>query len=329
MSDENEEMKDKLQEEQGSEATANLTSEKEAKSSRMDGAKAFFRALYAGGDEESLPEMGLEGTTEAQSSVQRGSCKSCEGLQLQLSEAERKTAEYENLYKRMMADFENFRRRVEREREEYQSAGVHRTVESLLPALDDMDRALATLTSDTSKEKLLEGIKLVFSRLSRCLEQVGVKPLMSVGEPFDPKFHEPVQEVETTEFPDGAVVQELRRGYIINDKVIRPALVNVASNSGQGQVETSVELSANEESSGSNEPGQAGDLDVSGEHKTKDSHKNRGSARSEKKDSSPESEGKVYDLSEFANMDDTDVELANNLEGYVETQASGNRSLDE
>lgn len=196
-------------------ATSEGTTER---GSRMDAAKAFFRALNAGDDMQA-------------SSNEQSTCSSCSYMEQQVKDAEQKSTEADFLYKRMAADFENYRKRMDREREEFQAVGVQKIVEALLPALDDMDRAASSLNEDTPAAKLLESLKLVYNRISKSMEQIGVKAMVAVGEPFDPKYHEPVQEIETTEFPDGVVMQELRRGYILNERVIRPTLVNVASNS--------------------------------------------------------------------------------------------------
>lgn len=203
--------------------------QEEESASRMDAAKAFFRALHAGG-ETAAPDFGK---SENEHSGGRGPCPSCQRFEAALGEAEQKAAEADSLYRRMAADFDNYRRRIDREREDFQAAGIQKAVEAMLPALDDMDRAQMSLNPDLPTEKVIESLSLVFSRITRCLEQMGVKPLSVVGVHFDPKFHEPVQEIPTSEYPDGVVMQELRRGYTFNDRVIRPALVNVASNTGE------------------------------------------------------------------------------------------------
>jgi hypothetical protein len=93
-----------------------------------------------------------------------------------------------------------------------------------------MDRAKSSLQNVTDPKAIVDSLNLVFARFSKCLDATGVKQMEVLGEPFDPRLHEPVQEVETNEYPDGAVALELRRGYVYKDKVLRPALVNVASN---------------------------------------------------------------------------------------------------
>ncbi|MBI4533074.1 MAG: nucleotide exchange factor GrpE [Candidatus Melainabacteria bacterium] len=284
-----------LNNEQG-QAPQTVSGNEDDKGTRMDAAKAFFRALHAG-TEEVAPDLELTGVPErekASSSVQV--CANCQHLESQLAQTQQRLHESENLYKRVLADFDNFRRRIDREREEFLNVGIQKAVESLLPALDDMDRAQASLTSEMSAEKLLESLRLVFTRVSRCLEQLGVQPLSVLGQHFDPKFHEPVQEVATTEFPDGSVVHELRRGYTLNDKVIRPALVNVASNASVDEADSSGSLSSD-----------------TGEPRCESSQ-----------------EPKVYDLSEFedVNLDDERSEINSNE--CLETPAGGSRAaLDE
>ncbi len=196
------------------------SNDSEEKGSRMDAAKAFFRQMYAGEDpvaNESAP------TSQADS-------RRVKELESQIKEFEQRTTEAENLYKRMAADFDNFRRRMEREREEFANAGVRKAAEAIIPALDDLDRALMYLTPETSADKVIESFKLVANRITQCLESAGLKRLNTKGEIFDPRFHEPVQQIETTEAPDQSILHELRGGYILGDRVIRPALVNVALN---------------------------------------------------------------------------------------------------
>jgi molecular chaperone GrpE len=150
-------------------------------------------------------------------------------MQQQMSQIEARASEIENLYKRMAADFDNYRKRTEREREELLGLGAQRAVESILPAVDDLDRAQGSFTPESEARSILESLKLVYNRFTKSLEQLGVKAMDVIGQPFDPKFHEPVQQVETHEQPEGAIVHDLRRGYLMRDKVIRPSLVNVAT----------------------------------------------------------------------------------------------------
>lgn len=206
----------------------------EDRSSRMNAAKAFYRAMYAG--EDVVPDdFGMSSGREARVEGSR-TCGNCESMQQQMSSAEAKASEVDNLYKRMAADFDNYRKRTDREKEELLGLGMQRAVEALLPAVDDLDRAQGSFNADSEAKAILESLKLIYTRFTKCLEQMGVKPMEVVGQPFDPKFHEPVQQVETNDVPEGAIVHDLRRGYLMKDKVIRPSLVNVAVSAGPEEV---------------------------------------------------------------------------------------------
>lgn len=200
---------------------------------RGDRAKAFFRAMYAGGEPDP-DQFGIDvGQKEEKNSAVNTAALA--HLESQLKEAEQKATEAENLYKRMAADFENYRKRVDREREEFQSLGMQKAFETILPALDDLEMATSKLTEKTESKVMFDSLKMVFSRLNRCLEMAGIKQMTVVGEVFDPRLHEPVQEVPTREVPDGCVAQQLRAGWMFKDKILRPALVNVATTPGDEQ----------------------------------------------------------------------------------------------
>jgi molecular chaperone GrpE (heat shock protein) len=202
---------------------------------RNDRAKAFFRAMYAGGEPDP-DQFGIDvGQKQAQSdSVSQAAIAHLEG---QLKEAEQRATDAESLYKRMAADFDNFRKRMEREREEFQSIGMQRAFEAILPALDDLDMASSRLNENTDSKVMFDSMKMVFTRLNRCLEQIGIKKMVVVGQPFDPRVHEPVQEIATREVEPGAVVHELRAGWNFKEKTLRPALVNVATAPSEDEAE--------------------------------------------------------------------------------------------
>ena len=201
----------------------------EDRANRMNAAKAFYRAMYAG-EEVAPDDFGMNDGSAPRAQTHTGPCPNCARLEAQSAEFEKQKNEAENFYKRIAADFENYRRRLDREREEFQGLGIQKAIEQILPALDDMDRAKTSLQTVTDPKAILDSLNLVFTRFAKCLEATGVKQMEVIGEPFDPRLHEPVQEVESNEFADGAVIHELRRGYVYKDKVLRPALVNVASN---------------------------------------------------------------------------------------------------
>lgn len=189
--------------------------------SRLDAAKAFFRAMYAG-DEPEKPAASQNDAPVDNRRVQQ--------LEMQCKDLEQRAADAESAYKRLMADFDNFRRRVERERDEYTNNGIKKAAEAFINGLDDLDRALLYLTPETPAQKIVESFQLVGSRIFACMEQAGIKRMDTKGVEFDPRLHEPVMQVDSADHPDNTIVQELRAGYFLGDKVMRAALVSVASN---------------------------------------------------------------------------------------------------
>jgi molecular chaperone GrpE (heat shock protein) len=198
------------------------------KEDRQSKAKAFYRAMYAGGDTPDPETFGLDLGKAPAGQNDKGHQLAINNLENALRDAEGKASEWENSYKRLAADFENYRKRIDREREEFQAVGMQKALEAILPALDDLDMAQSKLTEKTEPKVMLDSLRMVCTRFGRCLEQVGIKQMQPIGEPFDPMYHEPVQEVPTNDVPDGAVAHQLRNGYMFRDKVLRPALVNVA-----------------------------------------------------------------------------------------------------
>jgi molecular chaperone GrpE len=133
---------------------------------------------------------------------------------------------------RLQAEFENARRRADRERSEFREYAVAGAVEQFLPVLDNF--ALA-LKSTGSAEQLRTGVELIVKQMDEVLRNLNVQPVETVGTQFDPRFHEALDQVESSELPDGQVAEEIRRGYRIRERLLRPALVRVVSNPQQKQ----------------------------------------------------------------------------------------------
>jgi len=209
-----------------------------AKAGDRNAAKAFYRAMYAGAEPDPQ-DFGMkvdreEEYAQRERAATEALAKRMEG---EMAELEKKAADAESLNKRLAADFDNYRKRMAREREEFQALGIQKAIETMLPALDDMDLAKANLGKTSDPKALLDSLNMVYNRFAKCLEMIGIKQLDVIGTPFDPKYHEPVQQIVTAEVPDGAVVHQLRPGYIYNDKVLRPSLVNVATAPPEGSEE--------------------------------------------------------------------------------------------
>jgi molecular chaperone GrpE len=126
---------------------------------------------------------------------------------------------------RTLADFENFRRRAERDRSEYAQYAATEMVRDLIPILDDFRRAVKVETADKEYAK---GIELIDQRLFEALKKAGLEPIESAGKLFDPNLHQAVVRVQSEEFPDQTVLEEFQSGYNFKGKLLRPAMVKVA-----------------------------------------------------------------------------------------------------
>jgi molecular chaperone GrpE len=147
-------------------------------------------------------------------------------------ERDRLLAEKEDLQGRILrrqADFENLRRRTEKERAEVSEYAAMEAVRSLLPVLDDFERALKAMPESTGPEaEWLKGVQMIYQRLSDSLQKLGLEPLDSVGKPFDPNVHHAVETVPTTEAEDHTVLEEFQKGYNFKGRLLREAMVRVA-----------------------------------------------------------------------------------------------------
>ncbi|HEX4001638.1 MAG TPA: nucleotide exchange factor GrpE [Candidatus Acidoferrales bacterium] len=129
---------------------------------------------------------------------------------------------------RRQADFENYRKRVEKERQQERHRGAESLVEHILPVLDAFDRALAG-SGDGANAEYRKGFELIRKQLWDALAKQGLKRVESVGKEFNPHFHHAIETVETSEQADGVVIDELQPGYLFHERVLRPAMVRVAS----------------------------------------------------------------------------------------------------
>jgi molecular chaperone GrpE len=128
---------------------------------------------------------------------------------------------------RLQAEFDNARKREAKERQDARDYTVSNTVEPFLSVMDNFQLALK---ADGSKEQLRSGVELILKQMEDALRGLNVVPVESVGAQFDPRVHEALGSIETKEFPDHQVLEEIRRGYKVRDKLLRPALVKIASN---------------------------------------------------------------------------------------------------
>ena len=131
---------------------------------------------------------------------------------------------------RLKADFENTRKRLERDKQDAIRYANERLLAEVLPTMDDLDRAMASFSEGHDPQMIAKGLKMAQEKLHQVLEQHGVQPVKAVGEPFDPQLHEAVGAVEAPEAKEGSVVNEVQRGYLLNGRLIRPSKVMIAQN---------------------------------------------------------------------------------------------------
>jgi molecular chaperone GrpE len=154
---------------------------------------------------------------------------SIDEVKSKLSATQQKAEESYQKYLRAQADFDNFRRRTQKEKEDQAKYASLSVIEQLLPALDNFERALTASKGAQDAESLAKGVEMVLRQMEQVLGAEGLETIPTVGEAFDPTVHQAVMQEESDEFESGTVIAELQKGYKLKDKVIRPAMVKVSS----------------------------------------------------------------------------------------------------
>ena len=145
-----------------------------------------------------------------------------------IAELTQRNAELQDRLLRLQAEFDNFRKRTERERMEFAEYAGEQTVRALVPILDDFERALKAVPAGDAAGEFVRGIELIYNRLTETLKKQGLEPISAAGARFDPHQHEAIGRLETDEHEDNTVVQEFQRGYNFKGRLLRPAMVQVA-----------------------------------------------------------------------------------------------------
>jgi molecular chaperone GrpE len=145
----------------------------------------------------------------------------------EIAELQRERDDFKDRWLRKGAEFDNYRKRIERERREQADQAVVDLLQDLLLVVDDFDRALTVEASD-SDSGYRKGVELIHAKLHDLLRKQGLKPIEALGADFDPNVHQAVMHEESPEHREGEVIGELRKGYMLNDRLLRPAMVKVA-----------------------------------------------------------------------------------------------------
>ena len=132
-------------------------------------------------------------------------------------------------YKRQMAEFDNFRKRTEKEKSAMYEVGAKSIIEKILPVVDNFERGFATLSEEEKATPFADGMDKVFKQMQKSLEEMGVKPIEAVGKEFDPNFHNAVMHIDDEAFGENTVAEEFQKGYTYRDTVVRHSMVKVAN----------------------------------------------------------------------------------------------------
>ncbi len=204
-------------------------------------------------EEEKTPEQATEQGQQAEetdigpdaSQPEEGVVPVEEPPEKKAERLEKELAELQDKYLRLYAEFENYKKRVQKDRAELMNYATEALVTELLTVVDNLEMALEHTGDGDAFEALREGVELTLRELKKVLTKQGVKEIEALGRPFDPEFHHAMAQVERDDVEDRMVVEEYRKGYIMKDKVIRPSLVAVSK-----KVERKEEVSSSEEDTG-------------------------------------------------------------------------------
>lgn len=150
-------------------------------------------------------------------------------LEAELIQVKAKAEEHYVQLLRLQADFDNYRKRTQKEKAEIIKYASERVVGDLLPVLDNFERAISAAQIKPDFSAFSQGVELIFRQLQSALDKEGLKAIDAVGQPFDPNLHDAVQRVESEDHSENTVVDELQKGYYLNEKVLRPSMVKVSN----------------------------------------------------------------------------------------------------
>lgn len=181
--------------------------------------------------DENTVEETVEETTEtvetAEAEVEEPKADKKKKKDKKQDELKAKIEELEDIRKRQMAEFENFRRRTEREKATMFDMGARNVVEKILPVVDNFERGLQAVPEGENAKGFVDGMNMIYKQLTQELEKLGVKEIEAKGNPFDPNLHNAVMQVANDELESGVVAEVFQKGYTMNDVVIRHSMVSV------------------------------------------------------------------------------------------------------
>ena len=219
MAEKKEEMMEEVLEDLEKDAAEKQTEEV----SEAEETEAETEAAESGEQAEETEESEAEDGQEAPADEKKGFFKK------KKDKKDEQIEELNDKLKRQMAEFDNFRKRTEKEKTQMYDMGAKSIIEKILPVIDNFERGLAAVPEEQREDAFVVGMDKVYRQMLTELDASGVKPIEAVGQEFDPNFHNAVMQVESEEYDSGVVAQELQKGYMYKDSVVRHSMVAVVS----------------------------------------------------------------------------------------------------
>ena len=181
--------------------------------------------------EEKEPKTGEQQTEDAaeMEKEENKKDKKGSGKKNKKDKKDEQIADLTDRVQRQMAEFDNFRKRTEKEKSQMFDMGAKSIIEKVLPVIDNFERALAGVAEDAAEDAFVDGMNKIYKQMFQMLEQAGVTPIKAVGKEFDPNFHNAVMHVEDDSFGENEIVEEFQKGYMYHESVIRHSMVKVAN----------------------------------------------------------------------------------------------------
>ena len=194
-------------------------------------AKAYKEAEEQDTEEtvEEAAEEAAEPTEETEGSEEGSGFMKKFGKKDKKDKKDEKIEELTDRLTRQMAEFDNFRKRTEKEKSQMYEIGAKDIIEKILPVVDNFERGIAAVPEDEKANPFAEGMEKIYKQLMTTLEEIGVKPIEAVGQEFDPDFHNAVMHVEDEEVGENIITEEFQKGYLYRDSVVRHSMVKVAN----------------------------------------------------------------------------------------------------
>ena len=194
-------------------------------------AKAYKEAEEQDTEEtvEEAAEEAAEPTEETEGSEEGSGFMKKFGRKNKKDKKDEKIEELTDRLTRQMAEFDNFRKRTEKEKSQMYEIGAKDIIEKILPVVDNFERGIAAVPEEEKSNPFAEGMEKIYKQLMTTLEEIGIKPIEAVGQEFDPDFHNAVMHVEDEEVGENIITEEFQKGYLYRDSVVRHSMVKVAN----------------------------------------------------------------------------------------------------